>query len=375
MNIFNEPSYEQKEREIAILQKIADGTNIIQDLTNSPGSKKLSRGDTQAGFYGFVQPSEMGLITANPDANKVFNGANLALALGLSAGTSFNPNVPLMKFHYKGKVLFIPLTGYRHSVPWDNIYNAGIAYDTTDEGFLPPTGRVGTNLTIDATDNSINCTTQAFLGDKSAGMDYADTVGVIGDTLVLKGWSKEANNKTVTIVSITNTKIVVSGATLETEIGGKKSRFYNNAKRVNQGKTVTIGDKTYRVYLMKGAGAKPTDSYADADRGAAGPDNMWNKLILPLHEHAKLGNWVYPAYALDEAGVKITLDWGVGLTDENLRTHNSYGVGAYTWCQEVLDTVGWRRVSRGSYGASLLSYYYSWVAYSSYCWRPVLEAL
>ena len=104
----------------------------------------------------------MGLITANPDANKTFNGANLALALGLSAGTSFNPNVPLMKFHYKGKVLFMPLTGYRHSVPWDSIYNAGIAYDTTDEGFLPPAGRAGTNLTIDATDNSINCTTQAF---------------------------------------------------------------------------------------------------------------------------------------------------------------------------------------------------------------------
>ena len=106
-------------------------------------------------------------------------------------------------------------------------------------------------------------------------MDYADTVGAIGDTLVLKGWSKEANNKTVTIVSITNTKIVVSGAILETEIGGKKSRFYNNAKKVNQGKIVVIGDKTYRVYLMKGAGTNPTDSYADADRGAAGPDNMW----------------------------------------------------------------------------------------------------
>ncbi len=372
MNIFNEPSYEQFQ-ELINVQRLIAGKGV-QDFTNSPGPKTLIKGDTQAGFYGFVTPNEMGLIAANPEANRAFSGSNLALALGLSSGTPFNPNVPLMKFHYKGKILFIPLTGYRYSVPWDNIYNAGIAYDTTDEGFLPPTGRVGTNLSIDASDNSINCTTQRFLGDKSSAQDYADTVGAIGDTLVLKGWS-EANNKTVTIVSITDTKIVVSGATLVTEAGGKKSRFYNNAKKVTQGKTVVIGDKNFRVYLMKGAGTNPTDSYADADRGAAGPDNMWNKLILPLHEHAKLGNWNYPAYAVDEAGVKITLDWGVGLTDENLRTHYDYGAGNYTWCQEVLDTAGWRRVVRGYYGASHLGYGNSWYTYLSFCWRPVLEVL
>ena len=372
-NVFNIPSAEQFQ-ELINIQRLIAGKGV-QDLTNSPGPKTLLKGDTQAGFYGFVQPSEMGLINANPDANKTFNGVNLALALGLSAGTSFNPNVPLMKHHYKGKVQFSPLTGYRHSVPWDSIYNAGIAYNAVDEGFLPPTGRVGTNLSIDATDNSINCTTQNFLGDKTLEMDYADTVGAVGDTLILKGWAKEANNKTVTIVSITNTKIVVSGATFESETGGKKSRFYNNAKKVNQGKTVNIGDKTYRVYLMLGAGDNPTDSYADADRGAAGANNMWNKLILPLHEQAKLANWAYPAYAVDEAGVKITLDWGVGLTDENLKTHYNFGAGNYTWCQEALDTTSWRRVFRGYYGASCLGSRISWDTSGHICWRPVLEVL
>ena len=359
MNIFNEPSYEQFEKFYEQMQELINVQRIIagkpiNDLTNSPGSKTLLKGDTQAGFYGFVQPSEMGLIHSNPEGRQEFNGANLALALGLSAGTEFNSNVPLMKHHYKGKVQFEPLTGYRYSAPWDSIYNAGIAYDTTDEGFLPPAGRCGTDLTIDASDNSINCTTQNFLGDKSSGMDFADTVGAVGDTLTLKGWSKEANNKTVTITEITNTKIIVSGATLESEVGGKKSRFYNNAKKVNQGKTIVIGDKTYRVYLMTGAGTNPTDSFADADRGAAGPDNMWNKLVLPLHEHAKLGNWNYPACAVDEAGNKITLDWGVGLTDENLRAHYNFGVGSYAWCQENLDTSSWRRVVRGGGGASYL---------------------
>ena len=39
------------------------------------------------------------------------------------------------------------------------------------------------DLTIDSTDNSINCTTQRFLGDKTEATDYADTVGAVGDTL------------------------------------------------------------------------------------------------------------------------------------------------------------------------------------------------
>ena len=373
--IFNLPTKEQFDLMNSILTRIADGNKIVHDYTNSPGSTVLIRGDSDAGLYGFVQPSDMGLITANPTENQAFNGANLALALGISAGAAFNSDVPLMKFAYKGKTIFKPLTGYRHSISWDTIYNAGIAFDAADEGFLPPTGRCGTGLSIDAADNSINTTTQRFLGDKTSATDYADTIGTVGDTLVLKGWANEANNKTVTIVSITDTKIVVSGATLVSEAGGKLSRFYNNAKKVTQGKTLQIGDKTYKIYLPKGAGDNPTDSYADADRGVAGPNNMWNKLILPLHEHAKLGNWNYPAYAVDEAGAKITSDWGIGLTDENLRTHFNYGSGSYTWCQEVNDNATWRRVYRGYYGTSYLGNYTSWNEHSDFCWRPVLEVL
>jgi hypothetical protein len=206
-------------------------------------------------------------------------------------------------------------------------------------------------------------------------MDYADTVGAVGDTLVLKGWTDESNNATVTISSITNTKIIVTGATLVSESGGKTSRFYNTKNAVTQGKTVEIGDKTYKVYLIRGSGDNPTDSYSDADRGAAGANNMWNSLILPLHEHAKLGNWTYPAYAVDASGTKITADWGFGLTDADLRTHNSYGSGSYAWCQENLNTTAWRRVHRGNYGASFLGYGLSWNYSSYHCWRPVLESL
>ena len=369
----NLPSAKQFEELIGI-QRIIAGKGI-QDFSGYPGPKTLLKGDSEAGFYGFVQPNEMGEISSNPQANRAYTGANLALALGLSAGTAFNSDVPLMKFHYKGKVLFIPLTGYRHSATWDQIYAAGLVYGVSNEGLLPPAGRIGTDLSIDSTDNSINCTVQRFLGDKSAAQDYADTVGTVGEQLVLKGWSNAANNATVTIVSITQTKIIVSGATLVTEAGGKQKRFYNASKAVNQNKLVTIGGKQYRVRLMKGAGDMPTDSYADADRGAAGPNNEWNRLILPLHERAKLGNWNYPAYAVDPAGVKITSDWGIGLTDENLRTHYDFGVGSYTWCQEPLDAANWRRVIRGYIGASHLYYDYSWYASSGICWRPVLESV
>lgn len=345
------------------------------DTGKHPGPWWLQRGDTNAGFYGFVQPKEMGEISVNPEANRTYSGANLALALGLSAGTAFNNDVPLMKFHYKGKVQFIPLTGYRHSVTWDSLYSTGLVYGVNSEGLLPPAGRIGTDITIDGADNSINCTVQRFLGGQTAEQDYADTVGAVGDQLVLKGWTNDANNKTVTIVSITDTKIIVSGATLVTEAGGKQKRFYNSSKAVNQNKIVTIGGKQYRVRLMKGAGDMPTDSFEDTDRGAAGPDNEWNRLILPLHERAKLGNWIYLAYAVDQGGTKITSDWGVGLTDENLRTHNEFGTGSYTWCQEPLDTANWRRVFRGSSGASHLSGSYSWSTYSGVCWRPVLESI
>lgn len=369
----NLPSAKQFEELIGI-QRIIAGKGI-QDFSGYPGPKTLLKGDSEAGFYGFVQPNEMGEISSNPQANRAYTGANLALALGLSAGTAFNNDVPLMKFHYKGKVLFIPLTGYRHSVAWDQIYAAGLVYGVSNEGLLPPAGRIGTDLSIDSIDNSINCTVQRFLGDKSAAQDYADTVGTVGEQLVLKGWSNAANNATVTIVSITQTKIIVSGSTLVTEAGGKQKRFYNASKAVNQNKLVTIGGKQYRVRLMKGAGDMPTDSFVDADRGAAGPNNEWNRLILPLHERAKLGNWNYPAYAVDPAGVKITSDWGIGLTDENLITHYDFGVGSYTWCQEPLDTANWRRVIRGYHGASILNNSVYWFVNLSYCWRPVIESV
>lgn len=366
-DILNLPTAEQFD-ELINIQRILADKGAIDDFGNHPGGKTLVKGDKENGFYGFVQPEDMGFF----EGGREYNGANLALEIGLSSGTAFNSDVPLMKFSRNGKVLFIPLTGYRYSIPWDEIYKAGAVYGTNDDGFLPPMGRSGTQLSI-VSGNTIQTTKGDFLGDKSSASDYADTVGVVGDKLVLKGWARDENNREVTITSITNDRIVVS-ETLTPESGGKESRFYNRKNIVRQDKIVTIGGKKYRVRLIKGAGNNPTDSYSDGDRGATGVDNEWNDLILPLHEQAKLSNWTYPQYAKNAAGAAIE-DWEVGLTDENLRTHHRYGVGNCTWCQETRDDTTYRRVFRGYYGASYLSSYRSWLVNSYYCWRPVLESL
>ena len=325
------------------------------DTSGSPGRNFLVAGDPSAGFFGFVSATDF------------ITGADLSTALGISAGTLINSDTPWIKYIWEGKVCFTPLKPIRHNIPWNAIYNAGAVYGSGDEGTLPPMGRIGKLISIDDTDNSINTTTQNFLGDKSSDMDYADTVGAVGDTLILKGWTDPANNGSFVIDSITNEKIVVSSGTLVTEAGTALSSFYKYANAVTQNKKVTVRGLEYSARLFRGASNNPTNSYGDSDRDSIGVNNEWNGIILPLHEHAKLQNWIYPAYA------GTTEDWGIYLTDGDLVTHNTLGSGSYTWCQEPQDATSWRRVYRGYHGASYLFSYHSWYVTSGYGLRPVLE--
>lgn len=329
--------------------------NEIVDKLNLPGSKTLIAGDKHMGLFGFVQASE--LIT----------GSKLALDIGLSAGTLINDTTQWIKYMSKGDICYRPLRSIRHSNTWDQLYNAGAVYGTGDEGLLPPTGRLGINLSISATDNSINTTNQNFLGDKLVGMDYSDTVAKIGDKLILKGWTNVANNGEFTVVSITNTKIVVSGGVLVSEVGNKLSRFYEKTKAVVQNASVTINGIVGKVRLMRGAAKDPMDSYGNTDRGGRGRDNEYNWLIGQLHEHAKLKNWIYPQYMDVDLG-----DFGTYLTDKDLVLHNTFGTGSYQWMQETSDTTTWRRAVRGNHGASYLTANHSWTAGSNNGFAPVL---
>ncbi|MDC3412518.1 hypothetical protein [Terrihalobacillus insolitus] len=355
-NAFNLPTEETNIRMADALERIAD-TRVQEDYTQAPGNEYLLGGDRQAGFFGFVQAVD--LIT----------GDALATDLGLTAGTSQNSDTPWIKYIWNGKICFTPLKTIRYSIAWDAIYNVGAVYASGDEGTLPPEGRLGTELTIDATDNSIN-TTGHFLGDKTSATSYYDTVGAVGDIVVLKGWSNGANNGEFTIDSITDTKIVVSGGTLISETGDRTKRMYPKTNAVTQNVQVVIKGLTYRVRLFRGAANDPADSYANSDRDAIGENDEWNAIVLPLHERAKTQNWNYPAYA------GTTEYWDANLTDEDLRTHYNFGNGSYSWCQEVRDDdQTFRRVIRGHDGASYLGASVSWDTYSNLGFRPVLELL
>lgn len=129
-------------------------------------------------------------------------------------------------------------------------------------------------------------------------------------------------------------------------------------------KTVVIGGLTYKVRLMKGALTDPS-LYDTADRGAIGSE--WNRLMLPIHVNAP-SSWAYPDYVASP-----TKDWGIDYTDKDLLTHNTYGDGSYSWCQEVRNTNASSRVGRGYLGVSYSITGTSSNASASYGWRPCLE--
>lgn len=296
---FTLPNAEQAERLIAAIGK-GNETRTPDDPYGSPGPQYIERGNKQAGFYGFVKPSEFGII---PDGENGmdFNGSNLAQAIGLSAGTLMESNTPWMKFSWNGKILFVPLKPIRRSLSWDSIYQAGAVYGTGS-------------------------------GDPSDAESYM----------------------------------------LEND-----SRYVASEDRVSQDASVTVGNLSYTVRLMRGAASDPQDSYYDSDRGSNGPENEWNHLIPPLHERAP-NSFRYNTHAGSP-----TADWDIGLTDFDLRTHHTLGVGSYTWCQEFSDYIDTneetgeeetrRRVFRGYYGASYLYAYRSSFVNNYRGWRPVLE--
>jgi len=348
MNILNKPSEETFERVANALETISKNQSIA-DYTNAPGSKYLWAGSKQAGLFGIVPSADL------------IDGLALASAIGLTSGTAMESDSAWIKYIYNGRVRFTPLRPFRHSVTHDAIYNAGAVYGDGTIGTLPPAGRLGVGLEILAADNSINTTTQYFL----SGTDSSDTVAAIGDTITMSGWSNSANNGTFTVISITNTKIILSGS-LVNESNKPSAKIYKTSNAKSQNATVTIGTNNYKVMLMGGFENDVLIS-GSADRDAIGSE--WNSIMLPIHEKAKLQNWNYPAYA------GTTEYWGLNLSDFDLRTHSQFGVGSYSWTKEVMDSTTWRRGSRGAFGVSYAFWVLSWVVYSSSGWRPVLELL
>jgi len=240
-----------------------------------------------------------------------------------------------------------------------------------------------------------------YFGEVSAndlitGEDLCTEIGLSEGTLQHsdENWLKFANQGKILFIhkktirhSVSWDAIYDAGAVygdglLAGETGAEHHNPHNGA--VRQDTTVTIDGSTYKVRLMKGAGSDPTDSYADDDRGSLDRDengniidpdwfegmrNEWNALMLPIHANADGNNWAYPDYV--PANVP---DWEIGFTDEDLFTHNDYGDGSFSLCQETRDTHTSRRLHWGYYGASYVAAFSSGTS-TSYGFRPVLELL
>lgn len=135
----------------------------------------------------------------------------------------------------------------------------------------------------------------------------------------------------------------------------------NAADAVTGTKIITVQGVTFKVRLFKGAVTNPATG---TDYGAKYSE--WNRLMLPIHAQASDKSWAYPNYV--ESDVP---NWGVGFTDVDLITHSSYGMGSYSWCQEVYDS--YYRVVRGLNGVSFISIASSTNVANGFGWRPVLE--
>jgi hypothetical protein len=134
-----------------------------------------------------------------------------------------------------------------------------------------------------------------------------------------------------------------------------------------QDAAVTVNGLRYEVALLKGGASDPLNSYNDSDRGSIGSANEWNALMLPIHEKALANNWNYPAY------VPTVNSWNINFSDGDLITHNKFGNGSYSWCQESSDADPAQRVNRGYYGVSFLGASDSASTYYGRGWRPRLK--
>ncbi|MDN6292886.1 MAG: BppU family phage baseplate upper protein, partial [Tetragenococcus halophilus] len=246
------------------LDTMEQGGKIL-DYTNAPGPKALVAGDRKNGFYGFVQAQDMGRLTDNLSENQEFNGKNLALAIGLSSGTSQHENTSWMKFSRNGEIYFVPVKPIRHTLSWNSIYKQGAVYGDNTMGVNPPNGRAGHTISVSETDNS-------FRIDEIEDHWQRDgaVIATVGDTIVAKGFTEDENNGEFEVTAITDYKITVN-KTLVAEERSKGVSVYNKKDAVKQDCEVTIGDNKYKVQLLKGAGDDPLDSYSDSDRGLVGP--------------------------------------------------------------------------------------------------------
>lgn len=195
------------------------------------------------------------------------------------------------------------------------------------------------------------------------------------------GWLKFKLNDTVLFVakkplrsSLTWDSIYAVGAVFGVDgVGPTGPGSTWGAGSVNQNTCVNIGERSYRVRLLKGAYANICDDTVK-DRiceNNIGGGSEWNKLIYRVHSHIS-------DCATDDnktsahGGPQIGTNWAT-MSDSDLVIGS--GDGRYTWCQETQNSTKTGRVARG--GTRLVNFAYnpSNDTASFWGWRPCLELI
>ena len=84
------------------------------------GSDTFVGGDLTDGYLGEVPSTDF------------ITGDALATAIGLTAGTSQNSDVPWWKFAIDDQILYVPTKSFRNSLSWDDINNVNAVYDDSN---------------------------------------------------------------------------------------------------------------------------------------------------------------------------------------------------------------------------------------------------
>ena len=142
----------------------------------------------------------------------------------------------------------------------------------------------------------------------------------------------------------------------------------------SQNTTITIGENTYIVRLLKGAASDPTVQGADGlwhgydIAGAHGSE--WNRLLYPIHSgvHTDANN---PTTHSDPNATPFG-SWA-SYSDAGLLVHSNFGNGSYSWTQETNGSSSTHRVFRGGFGVSTFHRSTATTASTYYGWRPALE--
>lgn len=92
---------------------------------SGPGTKYLTIGNEDAGYFGMVETDEM------PD--QVTTQAALNIPAGATLSAALAPKFFWWKFFWKGNVLYVPSDSIFNACSWDTIYNTGLLYG--EEGF------------------------------------------------------------------------------------------------------------------------------------------------------------------------------------------------------------------------------------------------